>query len=279
MELTRRHEQDPTAELRQLRGRVELLVDARKRLENQLRESNERLEESQEALKAAHEELGSFSYSVSHDLCTPLAAVQGYIQFFLEDHAKLVPAAGVDLLREATDAAVRMRRLIEDLETYSRFTRQPLEKFVVPLKPLVEHVVQVLLAREPGRQVETHVEELGECACDLALMEEVFMQLVGNALKYSRGRDPAIIRVQRLPQENTNLSVFQVSDNGAGFDMQYAHKLFGVFQRLHPVTQFEGRGIGLSIVQRIIQRHGGRVWADGAPGQGATFYFSLPDLP
>jgi signal transduction histidine kinase len=170
------------------------------------------------------------------------------------------------------EGGARMSQLIEDLLAFARFSRQPLQKLPVSLADIAQRIVKELMGKEE-RAIEVHVGELPAANGDASLLEQVLTNLLSNAFKFTRGRHPAVVEVGSRTQDGE--VVYFVRDNGAGFDMQYAGKLFGVFQRLHTTAQFEGTGVGLSIVQRIVQRHGGRIWADSAPGQGATFNFTL----
>jgi len=176
-------------------------------------------------------------------------------------------------LQTIREGAQKMGALIDDLLTFSRLSRQPLNTQTVNTSRLVQGVLEEIQANQPEREVRIHVGELPACAGDAALLKQVWVNLLSNAFKYSRNRHPAVIEIgcQHTESQNT----FYVRDNGTGFDMRYAHKLFGVFQRLHRAEEFEGTGVGLAIVQRVVHRHGGRVWAESEPDRGATFYFTL----
>ena len=224
-----------------------------------------------EALVAANKELESFSYSVSHDLRAPLRAVDGYARMLQEDYAAALDDEGRRLLGVVRENAVRMGRLIDDLLAFSRLGRQEAAKQALDMTVLAREVAAEL-ANGSGAKVE--VDELPAAHADRALMRQVWANLIGNALKYSGKRADA--RVQVGGHETARESIYWVRDNGVGFDMRYAHKLFGVFQRLHRAEEFDGTGVGLAIVQRVVARHGGRVSAESAPGQGARFEFSLP---
>lgn len=188
-----------------------------------------------------------------------------------------VPEPGRKMLERIWAGASRMNQLIDDLLHFSRFSREPLNCLHIELRQLVLQVVQRLKEPLRDRRIEVEVRELPDCYADPALLEQVLVNLLSNALKFSSGREMARIEVGALRQGEA--MVYYVRDNGVGFDMSAAGKLFGVFQRLHAPEAFQGTGIGLSIVHRIITRHGGRVWADSHPGDGATFYFSLPEPP
>jgi light-regulated signal transduction histidine kinase (bacteriophytochrome) len=194
---------------------------------------------------------------------------------FRAEYAAGVPEPGQKILERIWAGAGRMTRLINDLLHFSRFGRQPLQCAPVPLREVVEQsVARLEESRGGGRRPSVHIGELPDCFADRALLEQVLANLLSNAFKFSAGRDAPSIEVGALRQGAD--VVYYVRDNGVGFDMRYADRLFGVFQRLHPQESFEGTGIGLSIVHRIITRHGGRVWADSRPGEGTTLYFTLP---
>jgi light-regulated signal transduction histidine kinase (bacteriophytochrome) len=218
-------------------------------------------------------ELEAFSYSVSHDLRAPLRAISGFTRILQEDFGAQFPPAALHQLDRIRSNAFRMGELIDGLLAFSRLGRQQLNKRKVAPRPMISHVLEELQAEQAGRRVTVCVDELPECEADPTLLQQVFANLISNALKYSRQRDPAVIEIG-AHRENGQC-VYFIKDNGAGFDMEYAHKLFGVFQRLHPPEQFEGTGVGLAIVQRIVHRHSGRVWAQGEPEKGATFYFTI----
>jgi signal transduction histidine kinase len=210
---------------------------------------------------------------VAHDLRAPLSAVQGFCQLYMEDFKSTIPPHGLPLLEQVEAGARRMTQLIQDLLSLAQMGRQPLVKATIALKPLVERLVGELVQKEPQRPVEIRVGEVGECAGDASLIEQVLINLLSNALKFTRTRKPAIIEVDC--QCNDGLTIYSVRDNGVGFNMDHADKLFGAFQRLHSASEFEGSGVGLSIVQRIIERHGGRIWVESEPGKGTAFHFTL----
>ena len=225
-------------------------------------------------LEAANKELEAFTYSVSHDLRAPLRAVASFSQILVQDHSAQMPDEASRLLTIITSNTRRMEQLIEDLLRLSKLGREPLLKGTVDMSALVREVLEELRREHGDRSVEVRVGELPGSEADSSLLRQVFVNLLSNAFKFTREKKPAIVEVGCRKQNGE--SVYFVRDNGAGFDMQYAEKLFGVFQRLHSGEEFEGTGVGLSIVQRVIQRHGGRIWAEGHVGQGATFYFTLP---
>lgn len=246
-----------------------------------LRKMNEELEQRVQErtgeLRAANRELEAFSYSVSHDLRAPLRAITGFSRILLEDYALQLPDEAQHYLKIVDNGGQQMGQLIDDLLTFSRLGRIELRKQPVATADLVQQVLEDLQAEQSGRQVEITLGDLLPCRAEPSLLKQVFVNLLSNALKYSRQREVAHIEVGC--REHDGKQVYFVKDNGVGFDMQYAEKLFGVFQRLHRAEEYEGTGVGLAIVQRIVQRHGGRVWAEAALGQGATFYFTLEGDP
>jgi light-regulated signal transduction histidine kinase (bacteriophytochrome) len=225
-------------------------------------------------LEEANRELETFSYSVSHDLRAPLRHIQGYVEMLTAASAGQLTGEAPRYLATISDASVEMSHLIDDLLEFSRVGRVEFSERRASLDKLVKGVMQSAEWVGQARQVVWRIGPLPEVVGDPSMLRQVFVNLLGNALKYSRDRDPAVIEIGCAGEESGRAILF-VRDNGAGFDMQYAHKLFGVFQRLHRTDQFEGTGIGLALVRRIIGRHGGRTWAEGATDHGATFYFTL----
>jgi len=228
--------------------------------------------ESNIRLQAAIKELDAFSYTVSHDLRAPLRAIDGFSRILLDDCRSILPEQPREYLQLVRDNTVQMGHLVDDLLTFARLGRQPMRKQQVPTAPIIEQVVHDLRRQANGRSVSVSVGEMPLLWGDPALLKQVFVNLIDNAFKYTRMRTEAAIVIGA--REIGGEQVVFVGDNGAGFDMQYANKLFGVFQRLHRAEDFEGTGVGLAIVQRIVQRHGGRVWAEAAIDRGATFYFT-----
>lgn len=257
---------------------VRALDIRRLRIENAALQQRER--EHAAELAAAYRDLESFSYSVSHDLRSPLRAVNGFMDLFMEEFGDTVTGEARLRLEQVRAGGARMDRLIDDLLKFCRFSRAPLTRRRVELGSLVRRVVADLQAREPERMVQVEIGELPAVAGDASLLEQVLVNLLSNAFKFTRHEAGARVWVGSFlapdpADANLTERVCFVRDNGAGFDMKYASKLFGVFQRLHSQDQFEGTGVGLSIVQRVLQRHGGRIWAESAPGNGATFFFVL----
>jgi light-regulated signal transduction histidine kinase (bacteriophytochrome) len=206
-----------------------------------------------------------------------LRAIDGFSQAVIEDFGPQLPEAGRGFLQTIRDEAQRMGMLIDDLLTFSRLGRASLRKQNVNSGELVAGVLNDLRAQNEGRQIDVRVGELPECSADRSLLKQVWINLLSNAFKYTRKRDAAVVEIGATAQDGE--TVYFVRDNGSGFDMRYAGKLFGVFQRLHRAEEFEGTGVGLALVQRILHRHGGRVWAEAAVDRGATFYFTLEALP
>jgi hypothetical protein len=255
------------------------------RIENaalQRREREQALE-----LAAAYRDLEAFSYSISHDLRSPLRAIRGMTDIYLEEAGDALPASGRARLDRVVRGAERMDQMIEDLLRFCRLSRTPPNRHRVDLNVMAERVIKDLQEADPQRRIDLRIHPLPDCQADPGLIEQVMSNLLSNAFKFTKNRSDARVelgsylvkagtqerRDAQDEQDETDEPVYFVRDNGAGFNMQYADKLFGVFQRLHSQDQFAGTGVGLSIVKRILERHGGRIWAESVPGQGATFMF------
>jgi PAS domain S-box-containing protein len=241
--------------------------------EDRIYELNRDLTQRAEELEAANNELSAFSYSVSHDLRAPLRTIDGFSRILLEDHGDKLPEEGQRYIRLVREGAQQMGRLIDDLLSFSRLGRQPLKFVRMEPADIVKQVVDSLGEDRNGRSVDFRIGDLPACEADPALIRQVYANLLANALKFTRLQDTAIIEVGCNTTNGEH--VYYVKDNGAGFDMKYSDKLFGVFQRLHRAEDYEGTGVGLATVQRIIHRHGGKIWADAEVDKGATFHFTL----
>lgn len=253
----------------------QLFVD---RMEKMQAELECRIDQRTRDLQVANEELESFSYSVSHDLRAPLRAIEGFSAILMQDFASQLPAEGQILLQRVRQAIYRMNQLVDDLLGLSMVSRHELHAESVDLSQISAHIVGRLAAEAPERQVIWQIQPEVEAKGDPHLLEVLLENLLGNAWKYSRKVAQSRIELGVLPDQPEG-AVYFVRDNGAGFDMQYAHKLFTPFQRLHGASEFEGTGIGLATVARIVRRHGGRVWAESQPDAGSTFYFTLEAEP
>ncbi|MFA6970999.1 MAG: ATP-binding protein [Gallionella sp.] len=251
-------------------------ITARRTAEDKIIELNRDLErrviERTEQLEAANQEMEAFSYSVSHDLRTPLRAIDGFSRILLDDYTNKLDDEGRRLLNVVRDNTSRMGQLIDDILKFSRTGRLELTFSEIDMERLAREVAEELKPADDNLQLE--IEPVPKAWGDRAMMRQVFINLLSNAIKFCQSSD--VVRIKVGGSIEGDEVIYYVKDNGAGFDMQYVNKLFGVFQRLHSMTEFEGTGIGLAIVKRIITRHGGRVWAEGKVGEGATIYFALP---
>jgi PAS domain S-box-containing protein len=245
----------------------------RERLARHAEELEERVAARTAQLEAANSELEAFSYSVSHDLRAPLRAIDGFSRILEEEHGRALPDEGLRYLRLVSENAQNLGRLIDGLLDFSRLGRQAISRQPVDLERLAREVISDLTPEREARSVDITVESLPTVVCDRLLMKQVFTNLLSNALKFTRETETARIEIGSRV-ENGEQIVF-VRDNGVGFDMRHANKLFGVFQRLHRAEEYEGTGLGLALVSRIVVQHGGRIWAEGEPGEGACFYFTL----
>ena len=267
-----------SAELQQANAQLQLEIGEHRLAREQVQALNAMLElrvaRRTQELELANRELESFSYSVSHDLRAPLRAIEGFSMALLGSRHEQLDATGRDHLQRVCAATQRMGLLIDGLLNLARTTRTEVRGRELDLSGMAHSTVREILAAQPGWAVQFDIAPGLVAQGDPSLLRTVLDNLLGNAAKFSAGRPGARVEFGTLQQDGQ--AVFVVRDNGVGFDMAHAAKLFGAFQRLHAAGEFEGTGIGLANVQRIIQRHGGRVWAEGQAGQGASFYFTLP---
>ncbi len=260
-------------------------IAERARAEEEVRALNVELErrvrDRTSELASANEELEAFTYSVAHDLQAPLRNIQTYAQMLETEFSAKLPAEAQHCLARVNALGKTMRQLLEDMLRLSIISKQDLHCRAAELRSLVEEVVAGFKLEHPQRKIDWRLGDLPFAACDAGLIRQVFVNLVSNAVKYTKSRERAVIEISQVRQGDE--TVIYVRDNGIGFDMKYADKLFGVFQRLHGAEEFEGTGVGLATVARIIRKHGGRIWAEAEPDKGAAFYFTLsaerPALP
>ena len=271
LSIRRRIERD----LRYARDRLTLEVERSQHREREISRLNVELSRRADELEASNKELESFSYSVSHDLRAPLRHVVGFAELLQRHASASLDEKGLRYVSTIREAAAKMGTLIDDLLAFSRIGRAEAKRTNVNLDQLVKEVLMEFRPEINGRDIAWKIHDLPVCHGDRSMLRVVFVNLLSNALKFTKDRAPAEIEIGCVDLGNQLVEMF-VKDNGAGFDMQYVHKLFGVFQRLHLPEQFEGTGIGLAIVQRIVVRHGGTVRAEGSVNRGASFYFSLP---
>src|ERR1700737_510472 len=270
-----------TSELAQANEQLQIELAERKRAEEQVRRLNQDLEhrvaERTVQLVAANKELDAFSYSVSHDLRAPLRHISGFSHALVTEHSSQLGPEAQELLKLVQEGSQKMDLMIDDLLNLARLDRREAVSKMTPLNSLVEDVLNDLRSEIDGRKIDWHIGSLPAVNCDPGLLQQAFANLLSNAVKYTRRRARAVIEVDKITIEGE--AVIYVRDTGAGFDSKYASKLVGAFQRLHTAEEFEGTGVGLATVQRIIRKHGGRVWAEAERDKGATFYFTLSEKP
>jgi light-regulated signal transduction histidine kinase (bacteriophytochrome) len=249
-------------------------IAERRRAEKEIKKLNEDLERRTIELEATNNELEAFSYSVSHDLRNPVLAIGGFSRLLLEKYSSHLDEKGHHYLNIILSSTQNMCQFIDDILAFSHSGHRQIEFLDIDMGELAKALFEELKGITLGRMLRLNLKPLPPARCDRAMIREVLMNLLSNAIKFTRGKETGIIEMSGWIEKNQN--IYYVKDNGAGFDMQNADKLFGVFQRLHNTEEFEGTGVGLALVQRIIHRHGGRVWAEGKVKEGATFFFSLP---
>jgi light-regulated signal transduction histidine kinase (bacteriophytochrome) len=225
-------------------------------------------------LESANKELEAFSYSVSHDLRAPLRAINGYSMILKEDYGQKLDGEANRIIDAIISNANKMGQLIDDLIAFSKIGRKETAHGTVNMKAIAESCMTELLLQESKNKYHVHIHPIPDCGGEENLIKQVWTNLISNAIKYSSNGPKPQIEIDY--KEDSSRNIYFIRDNGVGFDMQYAHKLFGVFQRLHSQEEFEGNGIGLALVKRIINKHKGEIWAEASPGEGAIFYFSLP---
>jgi len=238
------------------------------------KQAEERVQQRTVELETANKELKAFSYSVSHDLRAPLRHISGFSKLLVEEFGSALDPAAQHYLERIQSGTQKMGLLVDELLNLARVGRHALSLQSTGLNSIVAEVIAILQPDDEGRQVQWMIAELPEVQCDPVLVKQIFQNLLANALKFTRPRPQSVIEVS-CQKEEDGQPVFMVRDNGIGFNMKYVDKLFGVFQRLHRPEDFEGTGIGLVTVQRIVHKHGGRVWAEGEVDKGAAFYFTL----
>ncbi len=243
-------------------------------LEELVYERTQDLQESNEQLKTAVTEMETFNYSISHDLKTPLRAINGYSEMIMEDHSDSLDDEGKRLLQTIGSNIRQMGQLIEDILLFSRAGRKPLQKTEVDIAGMAKSIFEELTKQSPEMTIDFQVQEsLSHCHCDPPIIRQVLTNLISNAIKFSETRSNP--RIEFGSRQSENETVYYIRDNGVGFNNKYGPKAFGLFQRLHSQQEFDGTGVGLAIVQRLIRYHGGHIWAEAAVDEGAAFYFTL----
>ncbi|MGH7996240.1 MAG: sensor histidine kinase [Opitutaceae bacterium] len=251
-----------------------LMCDEARRIHAQL---EQRVERRTAELRAAESEMDTFAYSISHDLRAPLIHIGGFVDLLLEHTGPRLDEEGRHYLQRIAESTYKMGRMIDEVLALSRMSRAEMHLMPLELKGIVKEVMNDVRSLTEGRRIIWVLGELPQVTADPNLLRTILFHLVSNAVKFTRPREEA--RIELGARQENGETVCFVRDNGIGFDMKHRDKLFGVFQRLHASAEFEGPGVGLAQVHRAVQRHGGRTWAEAAPDEGATFYFSLPDHP
>jgi light-regulated signal transduction histidine kinase (bacteriophytochrome) len=275
-ESNRNYDEDDLLFAEEIASRAAIAIDNVK-LYNESQSINveleKRVKQRTEQLEAANNELETFSYSVSHDLKAPLRAIEGFTKIILEEHSNNFDDEAKRMFNIVVSNTSRMSQLIEDLLEFSRITRIHMNKVNIDMMKLVENVFTELKNLENGRDITLSLDNLSSADGDPSMIRQVWINLISNAIKFTRPVKSAIIKIGN--EIDNGSKIYFIKDNGVGFDMKYSHNLFGVFQRLHKYKDFEGTGVGLALVERIIKRHGGKVWADAKLNEGASFYFTL----
>ena len=233
----------------------------------------QRVKERTIELETVNKELEGFNYSVAHDLRAPLRVIQGYGKMIMKTASGKLDELEMEGVKDMVSNAKHMGKLVDDLLDFSRMGRTQLDKTNVSMDEVVKDVVKEIKAADPNSAAQIKISDLDKVTCDPVLIKQVWINLISNAVKYSRKKETPVIEIGSTGVNGNQM--FFIKDNGAGFDMQYADKLFGVFQRLHKVAEYEGTGVGLALVHRIVTKHGGKIWAEAKTNEGATFYFTL----
>jgi light-regulated signal transduction histidine kinase (bacteriophytochrome) len=273
--LARRRAKEAEGANRKLASEIAERVRAQDELNELNADLERRVAQRTQQLLDANNQIEAFSYSIAHDLKAPLRAISGFSRIVMEDYGPKLEGEGQRHLQSIVSGAQRMGRLIEDLLAFSRQGRKEMTPSDVDMGELARSVFEELRSAAPERKIEWRLQPLRPARGDRAMIRQVWVNLLSNAMKFTQGKDNAFVEVG-CSRNGSDHYVYYVKDNGAGFDMEYAGRLFGVFQRLHSEQEFEGTGVGLAMVQRVVQRHGGRVWAEGKVNLGATFHFTLP---
>ena len=262
-------------EIAQSLGQLSWEIFERIQAVDELQTAHAEVEHHALELERAYKDMESFSYAASHDLRAPLITIEGFSNILLEDYAEKLDDKGKDLLNRVSNSAKKMKQLVADLLAFSRVSTKEILKYDFNMEELAQKLVDELTPTIGERDIKFEIKQMPSAYGDLFMMNQVLLNLLSNAIKFTQTRENAMIEVGGYSENNEN--VYYVRDNGMGFDMQFSDRLFGLFQRIHSSQEVEGTGIGLVIVKNIIEKHGGRVWAEGKPDEGATFYFTLPE--